>query len=147
MQPLVAQIPWAHNVVLLQRVKDLDHRIWYMEQTLANGWSRNVLTLMIESGAHARQGKAITNFDRLLPGPQSDLAQQTLKDPYIFDFLTLAEPFRERELETNLLLHLEKFLLELGQGFAFVGRQYRLEIGEAISREYQQPSDHRQGCR
>ena len=133
--------------MLLQRVKDLDHRIWYMEQTLANGWSRNVLTLMIESGAHARQGKAITNFDRLLPGPQSDLAQQTLKDPYIFDFLTLAEPFRERELETNLLLHLEKFLLELGQGFAFVGRQYRLEIGEAISREYQQPSDHRQGCR
>jgi predicted nuclease of restriction endonuclease-like (RecB) superfamily len=101
-----------------------------MEQTLANGWSRNVLTLMIESHAHARQGKAIGNFDRLLPGPQSDLVQQTLKDPYIFDFLTLDEPFRERELETELVRHLEKFLLELGQGFAFVGRQYRLTVGD-----------------
>jgi predicted nuclease of restriction endonuclease-like (RecB) superfamily len=129
-QPLVAQIPWAHNVLLMQRVKNTEHRSWYMQQTLANGWSRNVLTMMIKSGAHARQGKAVTNFARLLPSPQSDLAKQTLKDPYIFDFLTLAEPFRERELETNLLLHLEKFLLELGQGFAFVGRQYRLEIGD-----------------
>jgi predicted nuclease of restriction endonuclease-like (RecB) superfamily len=127
---LVWLIPWGHHAVLLEKVKDLAQRIWYMEQALANGWSRNVLTLMIESGAHARQGKAITNFDRLLPAPQSDLARQTLKDPYIFDFLTIAEPFRERELETNLLVHLEKFLLELGQGFAFVGRQYRIEVGE-----------------
>ncbi|OYV68418.1 MAG: hypothetical protein B7Z74_08355, partial [Deltaproteobacteria bacterium 21-66-5] len=123
-------IPWGHHAILLEKVKDIGQRIWYMQQTLANGWSRNVLTLAIESGAHARQGKAVTNFDRLLPSPQSDLAQQTLKDPYIFDFLTLAEPFRERELETNLLLHVEKFLLELGQGFAFVGRQYRITIDD-----------------
>jgi predicted nuclease of restriction endonuclease-like (RecB) superfamily len=101
-----------------------------MEQTLANGWSRNVLLVMIQSQAHRRQGRAVTNFDRRLPAPQSDLARQTLKDPYIFDFLTLAEPFHERELETGLVRHLEKFLLELGQGFAFVGRQYRVEVGD-----------------
>ena len=108
----------------MEKVKDRATRLWYMQQTLANGWSRNVLLLMIKSEAHRRQGKAITNFDRLLPAPQSDLAQQTLKDPYIFDFLTLEEPFHERELETDLLHQLERFLLELGQGFAFVGRQY-----------------------
>lgn len=101
-----------------------------MEQTLANGWSRNVLTLMIESQAHQRAGRAITNFEQLLPSPQSDLAKQALKDPYVFDFLTLTEPFQERELETGLLAHLEKFLLELGQGFAFVGRQYQLEVSD-----------------
>ena len=123
-------IPWSHHAVLLGSVAELKDRVWYMEQTLANGWSRNVLTVMIESGVHARQAKAVTNFDRLLPSPQSDLAQQTLKDPYIFDFLTLAEPFQERELETNLLRHLERFLLELGQGFAFVGRQYPVSVGD-----------------
>lgn len=101
-----------------------------MHQTLANGWSRNVLLMMIKSEAHRRQGKALTNFDRLLPSPQSDLVQQTLKDPYIFDFLTLEEPFHERELETNLLHQLERFLLELGQGFAFVGRQFHIEVGQ-----------------
>lgn len=123
-------IPWGHHVHLMTKVKDLSARRWYMQQTLANGWSRNVLTLMIESHAHVRQGKAVGNFDRLLPSPQSDLIQQTLKDPYIFDFLTLDEPFRERELESELVRHLEKFLLELGQGFAFVGRQYRLNVGD-----------------
>lgn len=101
-----------------------------MAQTLADGWSRNVLLLMIKSKAHARHGRAINNFDRLLPSPQSDLVQQTLKDPYIFDFLTLQEPFHERELETNLLHQLERFLLELGQGFAFVGRQYELHVDD-----------------
>jgi predicted nuclease of restriction endonuclease-like (RecB) superfamily len=101
-----------------------------MQQALANGWSRNVLLTMIRSEAHRRQGKAVTNFERLLPPPQSDLARQSLKDPYIFDFLTLEEPFRERELETNLLRHLERFLLELGQGFAFVGRQLRTDVGD-----------------
>lgn len=131
----VAQIPWAHNVLLMQKVKDLSTRRWYMEQTLANGWSRNVLGLQIDARAHARHGKAVSNFAALLPAPQSDLAQQTLKDPYIFDFLTLTEPFQERELETELVRHLEKFLLELGQGFAFVGRQYRLDVGgEDITR-------------
>ena len=137
-QPLVAQlpattfwaIPWAHHVTLMEKIKDLPTRHWYMEQTLANGWSRNILALQIDARAHARHGKAVSNFAALLPTPQSDLAQQTLKDPYIFDFLTLTEPFQERELETELVGHLEKFPLELGQGFAFVGRQYRLDVGD-----------------
>jgi predicted nuclease of restriction endonuclease-like (RecB) superfamily len=123
-------IPWGHHVLLLARVAERADRLWYMQQTLANGWSRNMLALAIDSRAHHRQGKAITNFAQFLPSPQSDLAQQTLKDPYIFDFLTLEEPFRERELESGLVQHLEKFLLELGRGFAFVGRQYRLEVGD-----------------
>jgi predicted nuclease of restriction endonuclease-like (RecB) superfamily len=129
-QPLVAQMPWAHNVLLMQRIKDQAIRHWYMAQTIANGWSRNVLLAMIQSEAHRRHGKSISNFDQLLPAPQSDLVKQALKDPYIFDFLTLEEPFHERELEVGLLHHVEKFLLELGQGFAFVGRQYHVEIGE-----------------
>jgi predicted nuclease of restriction endonuclease-like (RecB) superfamily len=129
-ESLLWAIPWFHHVVLIEKVKDLAARRWYMEQTLANGWSRNVLTLMIDSNAHRRTGKAVSNFEQQLPAPQSDLVQQTLKDPYIFDFLTLDEPFHERELEAELVRHLEKFLLELGQGFAFVGRQYRITIGE-----------------
>jgi len=124
-------IPWFHHILLLEKVKELPARLWYMQQTLANGWSRSVLLTMIQSQAHRRQGKAITNFDRLLPPAQSDLACQTLKDPYIFDFLTLEEPFHERELEVNLLHQLERFLLELGQGFAFVGRQLHLDIGDS----------------
>lgn len=126
---LVAQLPWAHNIVLLQKVKNLPTRLWYMKAALSEGWSRNVLTLMIEATAHKRQGRTITNFDAQLPPLQSDLAQQTLKDPYIFNFLTIDEPFRERELETELVRHIEHFLLELGQGFAFVGRQYHLGLG------------------
>jgi predicted nuclease of restriction endonuclease-like (RecB) superfamily len=129
-QQLVAQIPWAHNVLLMQRVKEPHTRLWYMQQTVANGWSRSVLLTMIQTEAHRRQGSAVTNFERLLPPPQSDLARQTLKDPYIFDFLTLEEPFHERELETSLLRHLERFLLELGQGFAFVGRQLHVEVAD-----------------
>lgn len=123
-------VPWSHHIILMEKVKVLVVRAWYMQQTLTNGWSRNVLLLMIKSEAHARQGQAITNFERLLPPPQSDLVQQMLKDPYIFDFLTLQEPFHERELETNLLHQLERFLLELGQGFAFVGRQFYLKVGD-----------------
>jgi predicted nuclease of restriction endonuclease-like (RecB) superfamily len=123
-------IPWFHQIVLMEKVKDRTARLWYMQQTLTNGWSRNILLAMIQSKAHARQGQAITNFERLLPSPQSDLVQQTLKDPYIFAFLTLQEPFHERELETNLLHQLERFLLELGQGFAFVGRQHYLKVGD-----------------
>lgn len=127
---LLWRIPWGHNILLMEKVKDVKTRYWYVTQVINQGWSRDVLRLMIESRAYGRQGKAVTNFeDRLVP-PQSDLVQQTLKDPYIFDFLTLDEPFHERELETGLIRHLEKFLLELGQGFAFVGRQYHLEIGE-----------------
>jgi predicted nuclease of restriction endonuclease-like (RecB) superfamily len=127
---LLWSVPWAHHVILMDKVSDLSTRRWYMEQTLANGWSRNILALQIEARAHARRGKAVSNFAAQLPAPQSDLAQQALKDPYIFDFLTLTEPFQERELETELIRHLEKFLLELGQGFAFVGRQYRLDVGD-----------------
>ena len=129
-ESLLWSIPWFHHVILMQKVKNLPTRRWYMEQTLANGWSRNILALQIDAQAHARHGKAVSNFSATLPAPQSDLAQQTLKDPYIFDFLTLTEPFHERELETSLVRHLEKFLLELGQGFAFVGRQYRLDVGD-----------------
>ncbi len=123
-------LPWAHHVILMDKVTDRSARRWYMEQTLANGWSRNILALQIDAQAHRRHGQAISNFAALLPAPQSDLAQQLLKDPYVFDFLTLAEPFQERELESQLVRHLEKFLLELGQGFAFVGRQYRLDVGQ-----------------
>lgn len=130
MQGLVAQIPWGHNILLMERVKDIASRFWYMEQIIQNGWSRDTLGLMIKSGAHLRQGKTVSNFSFTLPDPQSDLARQSLKDPYIFDFLTIAEPFNERELETELVKHLEKFLIELGAGFAFVGRQYHLEISD-----------------
>ena len=127
---ILGSIPWAHHVTLIEKVKDVSARLWYMQQTLANGWSRNTLLVMIKSKAHERQGTAVTNFELRLPAPQSDLARQTLKDPYIFDFLTLEEPFHERELETNLLRHLERFLIELGQGFAFVGRQVHVDLGE-----------------
>lgn len=94
-------VPWAHHVILMEKVKDLATRRWYMEQTLANGWSRNVLAMQIDAQTHARPGKAVTHFSTALPTPGSDLATQALKDPYIFDFLTLTEPFQERELETN----------------------------------------------
>jgi predicted nuclease of restriction endonuclease-like (RecB) superfamily len=127
---LVAKIPWGHNILLIEKVKDLSTRLWYMQQTIDQGWSRDILGQMIKSCAHKRQGEAVTNFGQRLLSPQSDLARQLLKDPYIFDFLTLEEPFHERELETGLVRHLEKFLLELGQGFAFVGRQYHLEVSD-----------------
>jgi predicted nuclease of restriction endonuclease-like (RecB) superfamily len=123
-------IPWYHHTLLLQKVKPLEVRQWYMEQTISNGWSGNLLALQIDAQVHLRQGRAVSNFEAVLPKPESDLAQQVLKDPYIFDFLTLTEPFHERELETELVRQVEKFLLELGQGFAFVGRQYRLDVGD-----------------
>ncbi len=127
---LVAQLPWGHHVILIEKVKNLRTRLWYMQQTLEGGWSRNILSMQIDSQAYERTGKAVHNFHAVLPPPQSDLAEQTLKDPYIFDFLTLASPFRERELELALLDQVQKFLLELGQGFAFVGRQHHLDVGE-----------------
>jgi len=128
-QQVVAQIPWGHNVRILDNIKDPAQRQWYANAALQHGWSRNVLVLQIESALHRRQGKAQTNFPRTLPPPQSDLARQVLKDPYNFDFLTLAEGARERELESGLLEHLRRFLMELGVGFAFVGSQYPLDIG------------------
>jgi predicted nuclease of restriction endonuclease-like (RecB) superfamily len=127
---LVLSLPWGHHALLMEKVKDIAIRRWYAEATLTNGWSRNVLLMQIETAAHTRQGKATSNFSARLSPPQSDLVQQTLKDPYLFDFLTLEEPFHERELETGLIGQLEKFLLEPGQGFAFVGRQYHVEVGD-----------------
>ena len=124
------RIPWGHHALLIEKVKEESVRLWYMRQTLEQGWSRNMLALMIDTELHARQGLTTSNFSLRLPAHQSDLVQQTLKDPYLFDFLTLEEPFHERELETSLVRHLEKFLLELGQGFAFVGRQYLVSVGE-----------------
>jgi predicted nuclease of restriction endonuclease-like (RecB) superfamily len=127
---LLWSIPWGHHALLIEKVKDVSTRLWYIRQTLDQGWSRSILALMIDTRLHERQGSATSNFSIRLPAPQSDLVQQTLKDPYLFDFLTLEEPFHERELETNLIRHLERFLLELGQGFAFVGRQYLVSVGE-----------------
>jgi predicted nuclease of restriction endonuclease-like (RecB) superfamily len=127
---LMQAIPWGHHLMLIEKIKDLHARRWYMQATLSNGWSRSILQTQIETTAHIRQGKTTNNFVRRLPQPQSDLVQQALKDPYLFDFLTLEQPFHERELETGLVHHLEKFLLELGQGFAFVGRQHHLVVGD-----------------
>jgi len=129
-QQAVVQLSWAHNVILIQKLKHLPTHLWYARQTLEHGWSRDVLTVQIKSRAHERQGGAVTNFAATLPEIHASLAQELLKDPYLFDFLTLEEPFHERELETGLLAHIQKFLLELGRGFAFVGRQYRLEVSD-----------------
>lgn len=125
---LLASLPWGHNIVLLQKLKELNTRLWYARAALEYGWSRSVLRIQIESRLHKRQGRAITNFTATLPAPQSELAHQTLKDPYIFDFLTMDAAARERDLELGLLNHIQKFLVELGVGFALVGRQYRLEV-------------------
>lgn len=126
---LLLAVPWGHHAELMAKVKEPASRHWYMQAAVQHGWSRSVLLAQIESAAHRRVGRSTTNFASRLPPPDSDLVQQTLKDPYIFDFLTLADGFQERELETALVAHLEKFLLELGQGFAFVGRQYHLDLG------------------
>lgn len=128
-QQAVAQIPWGHNVRILDQVKDEAERHWYIHQAFQYGWSRDVLVMQIETGLYRRQGKAITNFDKTLPGLQSDLAQQILKDPYNFDFLTLGTEAHERDIEKSLVDHIQKFLIELGVGFAFVGKQYHLEVG------------------
>ncbi len=128
-QQAVAQIPWGHNVRILDKAKTPEEREFYIRQTIENGWSRNVLVWQIESKLFERQGKAVTNFELTLPKPQSDLATQLLKDPYNFDFLTLHDEAVERDLENALIADIRKFLLELGVGFAFVGSQYHLEIG------------------
>ena len=128
-QEVLAQITWYHNITLLEKVKDPPERLWYVEQTIEHGWSRNVLVHQIESKLYERQGKAITNFERTLPSPQSDLARSLLKDPYVFDFLSLGPEVQERDLERALLNHLRDFLLEFGKGFAFVGSQYCLDVG------------------
>lgn len=129
-QQVVGQIPWGHNILLLQKLEVPSERLWYANKTIENGWSRNILLHWLDTGLHKREGKAITNFQTSLPSPQSDLAHQALKDPYCFDFLTLSEKFNEKELESGLVDHTQKFLLELGAGFAFVGRQYSLVVND-----------------
>jgi predicted nuclease of restriction endonuclease-like (RecB) superfamily len=128
-QRLVDQLPWGQNVTLLTKVKDPVTRDWYAKACFEHGWSRPVLEIQIESRLYERQGKAITNFSKTLPPPQSDLAVQILKDPYTFDFLSLGKEALEREVERGLLAHLKDFMLELGVGFAFLGDQYNLEVG------------------
>jgi predicted nuclease of restriction endonuclease-like (RecB) superfamily len=129
-QQSVAQLSWRHNLALLEKLRSPDDRLWYAAKTLEYGWSSNILVLQIEAQAHRRQGKAQTNFPATLPPPDSDMAVQVFKDPYLFDFLGTDAPRREAELEQGLVTHMQKFLLELGQGFAFVGRQVHLEIGD-----------------
>ena len=125
----VTKIPWSHQVILMEGIKDKALRYWYMNQVWEQGWSRRKLSRMVKSRVHERQGKGVNNFKQRLATSQSDLAQEVLKDPYIFDFLTITEPFQERELELELTKHLEQFLVELGRGFSFVGRQHHLQVG------------------
>lgn len=136
-QQLVAQlgevffcVPWGHHLYILSQCKSTDKAVFYLSKTVENGWSRAMLLNFLDADLYERQGKAISNFSQQLPAPQSDLAQQTLKDPYNFDFITLTEGYRERELENALTENITKFLLELGQGFAYVGRQVPLEVGD-----------------
>lgn len=126
---IVGQLPWGHNLALLAKLRHSKERLWYATMAIEHGWSRAVLIHQIESGLYGRQGKAVTNFKTTLPPLQSDLAEQAMKDPYTFDFLTLADAARETELEHGLVEHVRKFLLELGAGFAFVGQQVHLAVG------------------
>ena len=127
---LFVSVNWSIHVLLIQKVKDLSTRLWYMEQVVAQGWSFETLTTQIKNKVHERQGALVHNFTNTLPDIHSNWAKQTFKDPYIFDFTTLATEFGERELELELVKNVEKFLLELGAGFAFVGRQYKLEVSD-----------------
>ncbi|MCF8358307.1 MAG: PDDEXK nuclease domain-containing protein [Prolixibacteraceae bacterium] len=126
---ILCKIPWRHHVLILSNIQSCNDAIFYMEQTIRNNWSRNVLELQIDSKLIERSGKALNNFELTLPKPMSDLANETLKDPYTFDFLTLESNVQEIELEKQLIDNITKFLLELGKGFAFVGRQYPLVVG------------------
>ncbi len=128
-QRTVALIPWRSNLTLLEKLKEPELRLWYAQQTRANGWSKDILALQIETNLHKRIGQSANNFEITLPPSESDMANQIFKDPYLFDFLGTAEVRKEAELEAKLIEHLEKFLLELGQGFAFVGRQVHMEVG------------------
>ncbi|MDR2148856.1 MAG: PDDEXK nuclease domain-containing protein [Tannerella sp.] len=123
-------IPWRHHVEIFTKCKSVHEALFYVQKTIQNGWSRAVLMNFIEADLYNSQGKSINNFDRLLPDIQSDLAKETLKDPYNFDFVELAGRYKEKELEDALVANITKFLLELGQGFAFVGRQYPIQIGD-----------------
>ena len=129
-QASLAQLPWYHQIALIEKLSASDLRLWYAAAAVEYGWSRDVLAHHIEAGFRERSGKAITNFTATLPPADSDQAQQATRDPYLFDFLGNADIRLERDLERQLVNHVERFLLELGQGFAFVGQQVRLEVGE-----------------
>ncbi len=128
-QAVLAQLPWYHQIALLDKLKTPDERSWYAQKAIEHNWSRNVLVMQIETRFIERQGNAITNFEQCLPRPESDLARESLKDPYRFDFLGLGDEAQEREIERALVRHVTEFLLELGAGFAFVGKQVHLEVG------------------
>jgi predicted nuclease of restriction endonuclease-like (RecB) superfamily len=130
LQTASATLPWSHHVRLLEKLTEPEERLWCMSAAIDEGWSHSILGHQIETGLRERSGKAMTNFKSTLPPSGPDLAQQSFKDPYVFDFVSMTGQKNERELEGQLVLHMEKFLLELGQGFAFVGRQVRLTIGE-----------------
>lgn len=126
----LSQIPWGHNIQIVSKSQTFEEALYYVQNTIEHGWSRNVLVNQIESGLYQREGQALHNFSQTLPKAQSELAAQTLKDPYIFDFLTLSKDHSERELEQNLVEHITQFLLELGAGFAYLGKQYPIQVGE-----------------
>lgn len=128
-QQLLHKLPWGHLYLLIDQAKVPAERDWYATEVIAQGWSRNVLAAQVESGLYHRQGRAVTNFGRTLPAPQSDLARQVLQDPYVFDFLSLGPAAHERDLEAGLLAHVREFLLTMGKGFALVGSQHHLEVG------------------
>lgn len=127
---LIKQIPWGHIKLIINKIKNSKEATFYIQHTIENNWSRDILALQMKTNLYERIGKSITNFKTTLPEPFSDLAEQTLKDPYIFDFLTLSTKAKEKDIENQLIHHLKKFLLELGKGFAFVSQQYRFVIGE-----------------
>lgn len=130
LQQVAAKLPWYSNCVLLDRVKNADERLWYLQKAIEHGWSRNVLVLQIETHLFQRSGKAITNFTSTLPALDSDLAQDVLKDPYVFDFITTSDETKERDLQSSLIAHIERFLLELGIGFTFVGSNYHVKVDD-----------------
>jgi predicted nuclease of restriction endonuclease-like (RecB) superfamily len=130
-QRCVAQLPWRSNLTLLDKLNDSETRLWYAQKAVELGMGKDMLVIQIESRLHERQGKAVNNFHNALPPADSDMTAQIFKDPYIFDFLGTADPRREAELEQKLIDHIQQFLLELGQGFAFVGRQVQLEVGDS----------------
>ncbi len=126
----IFNIPWFHNVILLQQAKNNEERFWYAQKSIEHGWSRSMLEMWIKSKLYKREGKAITNFTKTLPSPHSDMAQQSFKDPYIFDFLTLHEEHKEYDLEQGLIANVQKLLMKMGKGFALIGRQYHLTVDE-----------------
>ena len=129
-QQLVAQIPWGHNILIFTKTKDTKEAIFYIQKTIEYSWSRDTLALQIKTDLYSRQGNAITNFNYTLPKPNSELAQQALKDPYVFDFLQITENYKERDIENQLTQNITQFLLELGKGFAFVGKQYNIQLNQ-----------------